>query len=51
MNKQVRNRYPKLAIYKTHWLRLTRYWARIDTMEDAARFPHRSADQRRRVAV
>ena len=32
MYKQVRNRYPKLAIYKTHWLRYDgAYWARIDT--------------------
>jgi hypothetical protein len=36
MYQQARNRYPKLAIYKTHWLRYDgAYWARIDTMEDA----------------
>jgi hypothetical protein len=36
MNKQVRKRYPKLVVYKTHWLRYDgAYWARIDTMENA----------------
>jgi pimeloyl-ACP methyl ester carboxylesterase len=37
MHKQARNRYPKLVIYKTHWLRYDgANWARIDTLKDAS---------------
>ena len=35
MTKQVRNPFPKRAIYKTHWLRYDgAYWVRIDTVKD-----------------
>jgi hypothetical protein len=38
MARQVRNRYPKLVVYKTHCLRYDgAYWARIDTVDDPAR--------------
>jgi hypothetical protein len=56
MAKQVRNRYPKLAVFKTHWLRYDgAYWARIDTTEDPQQFARIEAqmtsDDSCRVAV
>jgi hypothetical protein len=55
LSKQVRNRYPKLVVYQTHWLRYDgAYWARIDTVEDAdrpARIEAEVGDRTCRVTV
>ncbi len=55
ISRQVRNPYPKLVVFQTHWLRYDgAYWACIDTVEDpsrAARIEAEIKDATCRVAV
>lgn len=55
LDKQVRQRFPRLVVYKTYWLRYDgAYWAHIDTMEhpdSPARIEAEMTDDGCRVAV